>query len=264
MNFYKHHLGDYAKDTGDLDTLEHGIYRLLLDHYYATEKPLPDDLNRLACIARVRHSSHFQKVQAISNRFFPVAEDGLRHHSRCDKEIHLTRESSKQNSENAKKRWEEEKSKENKEPLMPVACEPHANGNAIPDSKTPLSTIKNSSPNGEVLKIASSTAPNGSDSTLIGQATEIVDFMNRKLKTRYRSADKKGRPTASTKMVMDRLRSGYSLEDLESVIATKAAEWLGNDKMQQFLRPSTLFRASNFDNYYGQIGSILNGGPVHG
>jgi uncharacterized protein YdaU (DUF1376 family) len=41
VNFYKHFIGDYARDTAHLSMLEHAAYRLLLDHYYATERKLP-------------------------------------------------------------------------------------------------------------------------------------------------------------------------------------------------------------------------------
>jgi uncharacterized protein YdaU (DUF1376 family) len=41
MNFYKHHIGDYAKKTAHLSIAEHGAYLLMLQTYYATEKPLP-------------------------------------------------------------------------------------------------------------------------------------------------------------------------------------------------------------------------------
>jgi uncharacterized protein YdaU (DUF1376 family) len=42
MNFYKHFLGDYARDTKGLSLLEHGAYRVLLDHNYATEHADPE------------------------------------------------------------------------------------------------------------------------------------------------------------------------------------------------------------------------------
>ena len=35
MHFYKFHIGDYAKDTGHLTLLEHGVYRSLMDWSYA-------------------------------------------------------------------------------------------------------------------------------------------------------------------------------------------------------------------------------------
>jgi GST-like protein len=36
MNFYKHHLGDYAAATRHLSLLEHGCYRSMIDLYYWT------------------------------------------------------------------------------------------------------------------------------------------------------------------------------------------------------------------------------------
>ena len=37
MNYYKRHLGDYAKKAGHLSTWEHGAYTLILDAYYDRE-----------------------------------------------------------------------------------------------------------------------------------------------------------------------------------------------------------------------------------
>jgi uncharacterized protein YdaU (DUF1376 family) len=39
-NFYRRFPGDYLRDTQHLTALEHGIYTLLLDTLYATEKPI--------------------------------------------------------------------------------------------------------------------------------------------------------------------------------------------------------------------------------
>ena len=43
MNFYKHHLGDYTKDTAHLSWMEDCAYRRMLDCYYGREAALPVD-----------------------------------------------------------------------------------------------------------------------------------------------------------------------------------------------------------------------------
>lgn len=51
------------------------------------------------------------------------------------------------------------------------------------------------------------------------------------------------------KMIKGRMASGYTLEDFISVIDNMSRSWLDDPKFSQYLRPSTLFRASNFENY---------------
>ena len=80
MNYYKRHLGDYARDTGHLSALEHGVYTLLLDWYYVNEKPIPED--RAVRIARGNH----EETMMVLNEFFkPTAKGWV--HSRADREI---------------------------------------------------------------------------------------------------------------------------------------------------------------------------------
>jgi len=81
VNFYKHYLGDYARDTQSLSLMEHGAYRVLLDHCYATEKPLPTGAE-LYRVAKAMNAAERKAVDRIAERFFP---DG--HNARCDKEL---------------------------------------------------------------------------------------------------------------------------------------------------------------------------------
>jgi uncharacterized protein YdaU (DUF1376 family) len=69
VNFYKRHLGDYAKDAGHLSMLEHGAYTLLLDRYYATECAIPsrEDAYR-ACRARTKEER--KAVDDVLREFF--------------------------------------------------------------------------------------------------------------------------------------------------------------------------------------------------
>ena len=72
---------------------------------------------------------------------------------------------------------------------------------------------------------------------------EIVDYLNAKAGTRYKAS------TASTrKLIKARLKEGFAIEDFKAVIDKKCSEWLGNSKMEQYLRPETLF-GTKFEGY---------------
>lgn len=87
MNFYKHYLGDYARDTADLSLLEHGAYRVLLDHYYAQHGDMPDERQSLYRICKAFTPAERKAVDKVSDRFFQVNGDGRRHNRRADVEI---------------------------------------------------------------------------------------------------------------------------------------------------------------------------------
>lgn len=54
------------------------------------------------------------------------------------------------------------------------------------------------------------------------------------------------------KYITARKKEGRTLEDLQHVIDFKCQEWLSDEKMSSYLRPNTLFRPTNFDNYLAQ------------
>lgn len=84
MNYYKRHLGDYAKDTRHLSLAEHGAYCLLLDYYYSTERPIPDD--RCERIANAYTDDERRAVRSVLEAFFTLTPEGWRNH-RADAEI---------------------------------------------------------------------------------------------------------------------------------------------------------------------------------
>lgn len=104
MNYYKRHLGDYAKDTRHLTLAEHGAYCLLLDYYYSTETPIPDD--RCERIANA-YAEHEQKaVRAVLQQFFTLTPEGWRN-QRADEEISAYRAKSLKAKAAAEARWSE-------------------------------------------------------------------------------------------------------------------------------------------------------------
>lgn len=91
MNYYQRHIGDYAKDTSHLTLLEHGVYNVLLDWSYASEKPLPDTKIAIYRICRAFSAQEKQAVDAVIAEFFPEV-DGVRVNKRADAEIAFCKE----------------------------------------------------------------------------------------------------------------------------------------------------------------------------
>jgi uncharacterized phage protein (TIGR02220 family) len=77
-------------------------------------------------------------------------------------------------------------------------------------------------------------------------AREILNFLNQKAGRSFRPVP------ANLKLIEARLRSGASMADCRGVIARKVREWQGDAKMAKFLRPATLFNATNFEQYLGE------------
>ena len=63
----------------------------------------------------------------------------------------------------------------------------------------------------------------------------LIDYLNEKTGSSYEVDE------ATTGRVQSLLDSGYTQDQLRTVIDKKCAEWLGDPKMRQYLRPSTLF-----------------------
>ena len=51
-------------------------------------------------------------------------------------------------------------------------------------------------------------------------------------------------------------KQGFTQEQIIEVIILKVAEWKNNPVMAQYLRPSTLFRDTNFENYVNQVNLV--------
>lgn len=82
---------------------------------------------------------------------------------------------------------------------------------------------------------------------------EIISYLNEMTKSSFRVNNK-----STQKLIDARLNEGYSVSDLKLVIKDKTDEWMHKvgvpdwqkDKdMTKYLRPSTLFKASKFEEY---------------
>lgn len=98
--------------------------------------------------------------------------------------------------------------------------------------------INKESINKDVVEQSSTTYP----------FSEIVDYLNEKAETKYRASSKK-----TQSLIKARINEGFTLEDFKTVIDKKTAEWKHDPKMNQYLRPETLF-GTKFESYLNQKG----------
>jgi uncharacterized protein YdaU (DUF1376 family) len=100
MHYYKFNIADYRKDTGHLSTIEHGIYRQLIDWYYLDEQPIPEETQ--VVIRRLRLcSDEVTFLQNILSDFFVLGKTGYKH-KRIEVEIKDYHEQVEKNKNNGK------------------------------------------------------------------------------------------------------------------------------------------------------------------
>ncbi len=68
---------------------------------------------------------------------------------------------------------------------------------------------------------------------------EVLDYFN----------EVTGRKFKTPKGLASLLKEGYTVDQIKAVILFQSKKWMGDAEMQQYLRPSTLFRPSNFEGY---------------
>ena len=108
MDFYKRFIGDYQGKTAGLVAVEHGVYSLLLDAFYATEQPLPLDDGELCVIARAFDDVSRAAVQKVLERYWRKTPEGWVN-ARAEKEISAYQDKSSKARTSAGKRWDRER-----------------------------------------------------------------------------------------------------------------------------------------------------------
>ena len=77
--WYSFYPADYARDTAHLTMIEHGAYRLLLDHCYMTGKPLPANEVHLHRVCRAFAQEEQSALHNVLHQFFTLTDDGWVH-----------------------------------------------------------------------------------------------------------------------------------------------------------------------------------------
>ena len=100
MHYYKHHIGDFRRDTASLSDTDAMAYLKLLWMYYDTESPLPADAKLLA----FKIGSNADTVQLLLDAFFVLDGDVYRQ-KRCDTELLEYKSKGQKARESAIARW---------------------------------------------------------------------------------------------------------------------------------------------------------------
>lgn len=231
VNYYRRYMGDYMRDTMHLSMLEHGAYNLLLDATYATEKPLPADYEGLNRLCRAMSSAEKKAAKAVADQFFPIQADGFRHNHRASKEIGIAQSTiAKQRDsgvKSAKKRWVNDG-------LTHKSTDELTHGLTNPPAIQPPTT------NHQEKEKPLSGEPDA--------AAEVLDYLNASCQAAFEPVD------ANLRLIRSRLAE-FGRERLLRVVDAKVREWRGTDQAM-YLRPKTLFNATNCANYIGQLNGV--------
>jgi uncharacterized protein YdaU (DUF1376 family) len=128
VNYYEHHLGDYAEATAHLSFIEDAAYARCIRKYYASEAPLPAEVKAVQRLIGARSKEERDAVEAILTEFFTLESDGW-HNARCDEEIARYQEKRSKARGSANARWNAMRTDSDRNAnALPTQCEGNANG----------------------------------------------------------------------------------------------------------------------------------------
>ncbi|WP_158231867.1 MULTISPECIES: conserved phage C-terminal domain-containing protein [unclassified Sporosarcina] len=79
----------------------------------------------------------------------------------------------------------------------------------------------------------------------------VINYLNDKAGKQF-----KAQSLATRKFIAGRVKEGYTQEDFMKVIDLKVSQWINHAEFNRFLRPSTLFSATNFENYINELAVV--------
>lgn len=239
MHYFKRNIGDYHKKAGRLTMLEHGAYTLLLDSCYDRERfPTLDEAIEW-CWART--TEEIEAVKFVLSKFFDLV-DGVYIQNRIKEELEYYAAKSAKNKEIALEREERRRTKRAR-----IVNEETKNVH-LTTNQEPLTINQEPSNTLSPLQAKDDHAP-GRLNGKTKMVTEVMEYLNLQARRNYRVANPNGTPTAGALVIAQRLKEGYTVDQCKDVIGVKSNTWMGDEKMDQYLNPQTLFRKSNFDKY---------------
>jgi len=87
--------------------------------------------------------------------------------------------------------------------------------------------------------------------TYATEASEILAYLNKVVGSKFQPLP------ANLNLIASRLREGATVACAKAVVDRQHREWANDPKMRKYLRPETLFNATKFAGYIGQVDAML-------
>lgn len=107
MHYYPHHIGDFIKETANLNDHQLVTYLRMIWSYYLDEKPFSNDCESIAFAVR----SDEKTVNLLLKHYFQLIDNEW-HQNRCNREIEHYRSNSQKSRNAAEARWKKHKQKQ--------------------------------------------------------------------------------------------------------------------------------------------------------
>ncbi len=266
MHYYTFYAKDYASKASFLEPMEDLAYRRMLDLYYLTEQPLPESVDEIALLIRMR--SHSDCIAVVLRYFFELTASGY-----INKKVETILSEYHAKSVKAKAsadaRWAKVKDEKNKKPIKNIKlaqvcdndanalrteCEMDANYKPITINQELLTnniTLDKPKKNSVIKKFnpKEMDLPSNVDYKLWCEFIDMRSDINKKL------------PERSAKMILSELES-FGVTANESLANAIKATWLKpyavyqnnyqqpqNTRMQEIEELSKQWELENESNY---------------
>jgi uncharacterized protein YdaU (DUF1376 family) len=234
MHYYTFKPKDYMSKTAFLEPLEDLAYRRMLDHCYLTEKPLPEDIEEIAMLIRMR--SHSDSIKTVLHYFFELTAEGYVN-DYVARELFAYHNKSLKAKASADARWRKERSKikdiseiesqcESNANALQVECESNANQQPLTNNDKPL-----------INNIGDQDKPSrfvfGKELIRIGGDKNLVDEYMKHRKSKKASNSK----IAFDGFIREQQKSGIDLNSVMRICIERGwrgfeADWLRNQNQQ--------------------------------
>jgi uncharacterized protein YdaU (DUF1376 family) len=134
MHYYQFNIGDYHSHASHLDELEDLAYRRMLDYCYLNEIGLPESIEEVGRLIRMR--THSECIANVLREFFTLHSDTY-YHKRVERELEVFRSKSKKASDSANARWAKTKGSVDANALR-TECEGNANQEPLTNNHKPI------------------------------------------------------------------------------------------------------------------------------